>query len=456
MSYAKIYQQSWVDASGNDIVVSIEEKSISEVAPIPLLPIYGYRFRFNLSRFGIGVLNTSFRIDILDESAETFYNLFNNSLRDRYALRVTVAGNEIFFGFPDWEQIQRKPFEDGRSGISVTFYNPLMWFKNIGYYEAGYNQILADATPGTGQVPAVFARLMDIFNSVLFEKHGLSGNVLKIGHRLETENAVNAGLMGATGTLTLFNALYTSSDIFPEGINVADIAVQIANSFYVRMGWSYNAQLPSVIQIDAGADGGATAEYTSVVITDSVVSYGADNFTVNESLGDVVSPAPVIEQGLIVKPQPRQRDILPYSTVQYQQQGITSTVSNDLISEPYAYPTYRGPSIDFDPNSAASVRVISGTDSANFLFPLPGRFKDPGLDDTLYELSGLLARLKLRQRSIIRPDFSFTYRGYLDPMENHITDFDNNAYIIVRGEYDLIRGETIVQESISIFDYEPE
>lgn len=122
MSYGKIYQQSWEDALGNTVTVSIEEKGVSDASPVPFLPIYGYRFRFNLSRFGIGVLNTSFRIDILDSESEIFYNLFNNQLRDRYALRVVVAGSELFFGFPDWEQIRRRPFESGRRGISVTFF----------------------------------------------------------------------------------------------------------------------------------------------------------------------------------------------------------------------------------------------------------------------------------------------------------------------------------------------
>lgn len=447
MSYNSIYSISTEDAQGNTVEYQLLEKGVA--AGSGFFPITGSKLRFSLSRFGVGILNSQLTLDIVDDASGTFYDIFNNQLRDKYAVRVLVAGNEIFRGISDWQQIKRFPYKQGKNQIQVVFYNPLMWYRDIGYYESGYDTILAGLTPDTADVPAQFCRFADIFNSLLFAQYGLSGDVLKVAHGFRCENDINTGILGQTGSEVLFNVLHTSANIFDEGINVSDIAVQIANTFGVRIGWSYNAALPMVAKNDLGRNG---STYDFAVLNDTTKMIYNGNYKVNETNGEESATLPEIEESKIVRQdfEPVAEDILAYGTVRYIEPNREFSLDNPNYMDIYALPTFSAPSIQFNPDDSASLRILSGTGSSNPTFPLPGKFRDPEFDNTLYFISELMARLRMDWRGDQRRNFKFHYLGYLDPMENYTTDFDDNVYIITKGEYDLIKGVTIVKDSTSI------
>ena len=447
MSYNTIRSITTEDAQGNTVVYQLLEKSVS--AGSGFFPITGAKLLFSLSRFGVGILNSQLTLDIQDDESGTFYDLFNNQLRDKYAVRILINGTELFRGIADWQQIRRFPYKEGKSEIRVVFYNPLMWYKDIGYYEAGYDTILAELTPSTPSVTPQFCRFADIFNSLLFAQYGLSGDLLKVAHGFRCENDINTGILGQTGSEVLFNVLHTASNIFEAGISVSDIAVQIANTFGVRIGWSFNAGLPMVAKNDLGRNG---SSYNFAVLNDTTKMIYNDNYKVNETNGEQSASLPQIQKSKIVRQdaEPVVQDILPYGAIKYTEPNREYRFDNPNYSDVYGLPTFNAPAIQFDADDSASLRLLSGTGSSAPTFPRPGKFRDPDFDNTLYFISELMARLRMDWRGEQRRNFKFHYQGYLDPMENYTTDFDDNVYIITKGEYDLTKGVTIVKDSTSI------
>jgi len=464
------YSQDFDSANGQTIRIAIHEKDLATPSS-EFLPVYGYRFRFNLSRFGFGILNSELTLDILDTANDLFYNLFNNTLRQDYGLRITSGSDELFWGFADFQKIRRIRFRNNEKGVRITFYNPFQYQQNIRYFSTGVQARLDNYIGEQGnQVPSFKLRFMLFFQDVIFSDFRAS----KIESLHDwTSQVIRSGLLPTDQNL--LNEMYYNYKLAFEDdpdISLADVVTLISRSFWFRIGWSIRNQAINMYKIDNGR---VNQTYNGVEIKPDLVNVQSGRVFINDTEPITDRALPVLLEANITRTirEVEQRDVNPYAEIRYTRKGDETTNpldSNDYTAinpdpdiDSFLYDTFNSREMPFNPTEQTSqdptkLNIIT-TSGTNVTLNEPNRFIDP---DYIYPPAGpgisplditiLQAELHMLWRKRVRADLRFSYRGFLDPMENYLTDFDDSAYIIVRGEYDLIRGETIVQESISLFE----
>jgi hypothetical protein len=458
MSYDPIYEIESKNAAADTIIFRLKEKSAGVVDPMPVLPLYGYKFTFNQSRYGLGLLNTKVVVDLLDDG--TIYDLFNNSLRNDIGLEIESEDiGQLFWGFADLQQLERVLFEPGKRGVRIVFYNPCSWTQNIGYYTPAVQNELADLGIIEGITQTPFIWFTDYFVSTAFKDFENANNAV-FSHRFEPQRSRFTGAL--MPDFLLFNELALHRETFPDNISIADTIAQISRSFFFRYGWSITHQAPFVGQLDIGFDDG---EYNIRQLKTPKINVGDTYFLYDIDSTDDIS-LPVLEKNKFLQ-EVTALDVPPYISVTYNRVGPdrtspngglnTFTQDNPDFTDPFLYDSYRSSGqIPFDPGADSGDHrllslTVSGTDpvlaSANGFLEFT-RFPAAAAQD----LPSINALLHMLIRQDVHKNLKGVYRGLLDPLIPHLTDFDDNAYIIVRGEYDLIRETTIIQESITIFE----
>jgi hypothetical protein len=99
------------------------------------------------------------------------------------------------------------------------------------------------------------------------------------------------------------------------------------------------------------------------------------------------------------------------------------------------------------PESTQRVRKLS---TGNVFSTIINRVNDNELSTIVFQdLTRNVAQSLMRFREKPRDNDKFAYNGILDPMRNHKTDFNDNIYVLVQGEWDLFNDVTQVTRSIS-------
>lgn len=440
-----IYEITQKSARGNNITFRLLKQGATEPDPMDKLPVLGYSFRFAFSEFGFGHLNRNVTLELLDDADDTFYNLFNNTLRNDLALEIIHEDlGRLFYGFADFQQLTQRRFEEYKKSVTIRFYTGVQYNLNLGYYST---EIQNEITKVGNAV-----LLTDFFIQAVFrnEPDGVAA-----AHRW-TSNLTRPS--GITTDYSLFNEVWYHNDSFDEDISISEAMALVSRSFFFRYGYSFTHNKNLIAQNDSGYQG----SYDLISFKTPKVSVAPTLNVYDTDLNDDVS-IPVLEKDKFLR-SVRSRDINPYASVTYSRVGPaytdgvgrpnTFTQENENDLNPFLYDSYRASEIPFDSNIstfvASALRALSqvGTDDPN-LFLFQG-FLDSRVAGVRRDITELNAILHMNIRTV--PEKSFVnsrYAELLDPMLLHLTDFDDNAYIIVRGKYDLFREETEIQQSIS-------
>jgi hypothetical protein len=139
----------------------------------------------------------------------------------------------------------------------------------------------------------------------------------------------------------------------------------------------------------------------------------------------------------------------PYKSILYRLNGSPqfTRLSNADVSNNLNYEDYEAPGI-FRPTG------YLGKIAGNLIFLGGTFFKNSTGTEAFKRIDNASAFYHANWRFEQQTQYTFTVRKLLDPLIPHVTNFDDNAYIIVRGEYDLMRNTTIIQESITIYEVE--
>lgn len=453
------------NAKGQTVRFSLWSQA-SSFEPVAFLPITGYRFRFKLSKFGFGALNTDVTIDLTDTEGGAFAAIFSENTRQEWGLRITVDGDEFFWGFPDFQQLRRDKFKQGRPKLRIKFYNPLQYAQNVRYYSDQIQTQLSDfdGTQGT-EVPNDYILFTRFFREVAF-KNFFDTDTLYTTHNWESQ-VIRFTPASMPDADVLLNELFFNTQFLPdEDGSVADAVTLISRAFNFRIGWSIDRQGIAFWKMNTGRnDFDTQGSFAINRVLDT--SFNVDSGRVLIYDADQQASAakhPVIEESKITRTRPpSESEEAPYSSITYEEPTddiFTADNPDSDINAPL-YEDFEGRPIPFDGDQASTggdqlLRITqSGTDA---VLSQPNRFADPDQDTfddgvplSMAKLNRINAIAHLVWRQFTRQNLRFSYDGFLDPMRNHATDFDNNVYILYEGEYDLIRAETLVNKSISIY-----
>lgn len=466
MSYEPIYNITNKTADGFAVSFRLKKKGATEPSPIPKLPLYGYRFTFNLSKFGLGLLNSKVTVDLLDDELDTFYNLFNNNLRNNIGLEIIHEDiGELFWGFADFQQLERILFEDNKRGIRVVFYNPSSLMQNIGYYtppiQAELETSLGIISDGVQTNLIWFA---DYFVNVAFRDYQNAVNTSLIHRWIPQRSRFTGAMMPAEAR---FNEMAFSRLAFEdENITVADTMGIISRTFFFRYGWSITHQSPAVVQLDTGFDEDKYDLRQLKTPKIDVSTRTVDGFFIYDIDADNDIELPIIQKNRLQR-QVRALDVPPYISTTYSRVGADGLIvpaqqasrtienPNPDFTDPFLFGTYvaeQSPFNSFTDTGTSQVIALTVSGTNSVLTNANGYLDFTAFPNEFAQSSASMnARLHMNIRKDIQKNIKAVYKGILDPLIPHKTDFDDNAYIIVRGEYDLLRGETIIQESISLF-----
>lgn len=463
MSYAKIAS---IKSENGTLSYEIQlfEKGGTEADAF--FPVTKQRLTFSLSENGFGLLNQNLTIRLLDDASDTYYNRFNNIDNAKFAVRVLVSksgmytDSQIFWGFTEKQLITKKEFENNKKELTVRFYTPLQFKTRARYYSSDIQTALVT---GQGSVVASqIVRMGQLFNQVMFSDY--FEDTYEWSSRLRPQTSRGSGWPVPNA---FPNALYFRRSVafgLDQDITVTDWFILILRSFFARAGYSFYAQMPSIHSVHNGRLNG---ERNSAVINNDLVDVNGGELIVNGVTLTNDIPLPVLQQSKILKGATR-KDIAPYFSVQYTREGETDPdpflPNNNVVRRevnpnnlnPLLYEDYQGVNIPFDPyetslsaNTMLNVgRIASGS---AFLSRLSNTI-DPDYDTIIaQDLTYYNARSHMDMMENVGFNNNFTYTELLDPMVNHLTDWNNKAICILRGEYDLVSHHTIITESSTPF-----
>ena len=439
------------------------EEGAAEPDPMPKFPVYGYRLRFNFSRFGFGVLNSSLTLDIVDDENGTFYDKFNNVLRNKYGARITVDGKEIFWGFPDKQQISRRIFATGIRGLRVIFYNPIQYLQQISYDFADIYEALKSTLANSG-TSLISAANEDLIRYGRFFQDTVFRNFLT-----DEFTVVHAFIPGtswdsqiALDNRQIFNGSFFDRRIYAgKNLSVAEVFNSTIRYFWCRAGYSITDQAPSIYQMDmkGGFDVCRFGDVIPLRPNDWEPDPGdPGDFPfgfINEITRTAAPALPELEREKFLRGTTAS-DENPYSEVTYTSPETEFTATNPNIADPFLSERFGPFEIVSDASDTSNdperMRMFSVVGTTGTLVR-PLRFFDLQSDPSAVNVwphPRLIAQLHADWRNEVRINIKGTYNEILDPMRNYSTDFDANTYIITRGEYDVFREQTTIIESISI------
>jgi hypothetical protein len=427
----------FTNALGQVITFDLERKGATEASV--LFPVSGYRFRWNFSRFSFGGLNQIVTLDIVDEDDE-FFNLFNSNDRQDVRIKILVDGNELFRGYPDYQQVTKFKYQEGKKEFTVTFYNSLAFLNRVRWDSQRVLDAFANF-PDDGT--SLATRFHRFFRDLVFAEYDdLIYYTYNWTHQVSAASMPDADFQ-------LFNQMWFRRAAF-EDTNVTDVMNLISRSFWFRYGYSYFFQAPHICKIDTGFN---LDSYTTSEVTDAVSSSGG--FFVNEcdNFALEVDDFYTLDENLIDKfdLEPTESDEEPYSEIKYIRSGDVDFEIENPVFKSILLDDFVGNVIPFDPTSAAAddSLAVLGLSGATIVSTQPNGFADPNFDPADFmDLPEINAKLHMRWREIIRPNNVFSYQGILDPTLNYRLNLQTIA--LVRGEYDLMKGTTIVGESIAL------
>jgi hypothetical protein len=461
MSYAIIQSASTTNAGGVSVEIELREKDATEPDPILLFPVIGYKLRFKFSdNNGLGFLNTELTLDILDDSTDTYFNIFNGATRSYYGICIKRDDKIIFWGFPDFQSLKRIKFESRKKAIQVKFYTPIQFSKKIRYQRI--RSLLAGVNEGS--VPnSNYTR----FNTLLkFVFADYLTDEFEIIARIDALNGQGTGLDGLTDPC-LFNTIYfrrNTLDNIDFDISYVNFVKLICEIFYLRWGFSLTSEKPCFYSHHAGWRDGT--QRISLVKPD-LINVDSGRAFVNDVVNSTVA-LPVINKNNLLE-SVQSVDVNPLLSVTYNREGgdydpsnpdfagsaKNYTIDNPDLSDPRFYDEFEGSLIPFDPYSTVltnpeTVERIRKVGTSNVFATILNRVNDNELSTVIFQdLTKNVADSLMRLRQGIRNNDTFEHKGILDPMRNHLTDYDDNIVVLVEGEWNLERDTTIVKRSIT-------
>ena len=469
--YSKIASIETPSAKRNPVTFELWERGAATANPMPKFPVYGYRLRFNFSQFGFGVLNSSLTLDIVDTDTDLYYSKFNNVLRNLYGVRITVDGKEVFWGFPDKQQITRRIFATGIRGVRVVFYNPIQYLQQIEYdnpliYDALKSTVANSGTALSPSAEEDLIRYGRFFQDFVFADFLQSPSFTPITKQPFT--VVHNFIPGvswdseiALDNQQIFNGLFFDRRIYENsGLSVAEVFNSVIRYMWCRAGYSITDQAPCIYQMDEKGTADI-AKFGEVIplrpntwvpnpFDPSDLPFGFINEITRSSY-----TLPELKREKFLRGTTA-TDVNPYREVTYFNPAESFTAINANIPDPFLADRFGPFEIVSDAAEAGNVperlRMFSVTGTTGVLVA-PLRFFDLQSDPSAVNVwphPRLIANLHADWRNDVRVDLRGTYDGILDPMRNYSTDFDANTYIITRGEYDVFREQTTIIDSISI------
>lgn len=443
--YAKIAEISTTNYKGNDVAFQLFEDDATEPDPMPKFPITGYRLRFKLSDFGFGILNNTLSLDILDED-DIYYNKFNAVKRLDYAIRVTIDSNEIFWGFINFKQIERKLFQDRPNEIKITCYNPLSYLSTISITDTQAFDVFGDVVQpnvaNDGRIAKVDAincmrvgRLLTNFAFKLFNNQ--PDFITNLPYVCENASDFNATLQN--DEKNIINAGYFSINKFidDEGgsDSILEMLTNVMRTLFMRCGWSYSQQKPMAAAThDAGLYASEFLRYTTLKPLATNFGLVAPYMIVNNVVEYDLVGTHILEKNKFLRGATN-KGINPLSVIIYKQPvpisgtavGANVTIDeNKLILNVDGVDASQGDVYESDELAFRSTPTFGGTffipegDETSQNINVPGKYL--GIGEIILE--ELLSQIHETLRNKPKERLQFVYDGILDPMINYATDFD--------------------------------
>lgn len=459
--FAKIAEISTINYKGNTLSFELLKEGATEPDPVPKFPVFGYRFEFQFSQYGRGYLNRFVTLDILDDESETFFNLFNGTIRNDLGVAIKLNSNVLFWGLADFQSLKKLEFRDEKRPVQIKFYTPVQFNNRLKLYDAEVQSAIAAVNEGS-IVNAQFTRFFTLFEYV-FANH-LTNNF--------EFTAVIDGLNGdGAGWVTnsaLFNNIYfrrnVMSDLDAE-ITLNDYASLLCTIFYLRWGFSITTGLPSIYSMHTGYLSG---NQRVGLVESTKINVDSGRAFVN-TVTNTTTALPVIEKNRILN-NASSKDENPLASVTYEREGEeydpsnpdfagsakTFRENNPNLTDVRFYDNYVGDTVPFDPyesdlSKKTAVIRLRKIGTGNVFDTILNRWNDAELSAIIFQdFTRNLAQSYMRFREEPRKNLNIVYDGLLDPMRNYTTDFDDSIYCIVRGTYDLMLEQTNVSDSIAI------
>lgn len=163
------HQIATTNADGKDVVFRLRVDLESEPS-IEKLPLVGYKLTFQLSRYGFGGLNRTLRLEILDEAEDTFFDFFNDNLRNDVRVEIWVDDDLFMIASPDYEQLEPFVLKDNKRVLRVALYEAFQFKKNINYLS---QEVISQVLDLSGDFAAedYMIRVERLFRELFFDDY---------------------------------------------------------------------------------------------------------------------------------------------------------------------------------------------------------------------------------------------------------------------------------------------
>lgn len=256
MAYNTYYTKSITTLEGNTLTYELEQDAASTTPATMNLTENSYKLKYffndeSSTRIGVGYLSQHITLEFMDSDEVDDIRTNPNDWR----LTITLDSNVIFVGFPDARSINEFIVPAYSEVYRCTFLNVFARMTN-----EGGNEIATAATVSSNAAHALnHIPITDLIGEYIVETYTGQSSLVWVSQTWRSQNCISdrigSGTLRPDPQLRYFSVMIQSDSPYVPGTKVGETLKNIAQAFFLRMGWSHSQGKTIIAQCINGASG---------------------------------------------------------------------------------------------------------------------------------------------------------------------------------------------------------